>query len=649
MVSNRLRGSASAYLRQHAENPVDWWPWGPEALDDAATHDRPLLVSIGYASCHWCHVMAHESFEDPELATFINDHFTPVKVDREERPDVDDYFMRACLAMNGNGGWPLTAFARPDGTVFFAGTYYPPTDRPGHVGFSSLLRAVRNAWRENRSALDEQTSTLANALATSDRASRGPAPATDPLEIVRAELRHRASPLGGLSRAPKFPRAGFLEAMLTGSSSDREVARQHLSLMARSGLYDHLEGGFARYCVDEQWHLPHFEKMLSDQALLVALYAKAARLLGEPDFSAVADDTISMVERCMSTPDGVATSLDADTVDGEGRHVTWTPEELARALDDDARTYWLHRFSLDEPPTEDGRWVPRLSPDTTLVLPATRLSERERLRSVRRARPQPSRDDMVVLEFNAMWICALLARASTDLDGRARALGAAILARHFDGSNWWRTSERRYLATSGDLAWTAEAFLRLFELSGEHQWIEAACNVSEYLFEHHATTSGPDGDLELALSSDLVNDVPVRTAPHYDGATPSPGAVALRVSAQLWLVTGERRWRTRADALDQSVRARASSDPLGTTDALLATEWLTRGVQLVVPGDAPEIVQHLRLRAVPYSVIVTGPGPNLLFNQREVGSLYLCRDGTCQLPVRTVADVDALLERLALV
>ena len=430
-MTNRLAGASSAYLRQHAENPVDWWTWGRASLDEAARLDRPIFLSVGYAACHWCHVMAHESFEDPAVAALLNDHFVPVKVDREERPDVDALYMAATQLVSGHGGWPMSVFLLPDGRPFMAGTYYPPVERHGQASFTALLTAMHEAWTTRRDAVERQAEELSRALEREVSFVDHLAPFTDTLDLaasrrrLRDDLVARVDSDGGFGDAPKFPRPSYVEALLEfDDDAARDALERTLEAMSRRGLYDHLRGGFARYSVDSEWHVPHFEKMLSDQALLARAYLRAARAVPEhPEWREVALDTINFVLDDLAVGGGFASALDADAGGREGSHVTWTTDEVAAALQrgnveaDLAAT--LRRWRITSPGSFEGRSIPRLADGEPFTTPDALAAARASLRAARARRAQPTRDEKVILEWNAMFASALLeVRESTVHRGR---------------------------------------------------------------------------------------------------------------------------------------------------------------------------------------------------------------------------------------
>ncbi len=364
----------SAYLLDHVDNPVAWRTWSDDTLEEARRRDQPIFLSVGYAACHWCHVMAHESFESEAIAERLNASFVPIKVDREERPDVDALYMAATQLVSGHGGWPMSVFLLPDGRPFMAGTYYPPVDRGGQIGFGRLLDALSGAWADQRDAIERQAAELQGALEREVHFVDHLAPFHESLDLalVRRQLRDdlvaQADPDGGFGGAPKFPRPSYVEALLEFDDAEaRDSVAVTLDAMSRRGLYDHLGGGFARYSVDGQWHVPHFEKMLSDQALLARCYIDAARVTGRAEWREVALDTLRFVERALRLDDGYAASLDADAGGVEGSHITWTNEEVVDVLRerglDDLIDQALHRWRIELHGTFEGRSIPRLADD----------------------------------------------------------------------------------------------------------------------------------------------------------------------------------------------------------------------------------------------------------------------------------------------
>ena len=416
-MANRLADSTSPYLRQHADNPVDWYQWGDEAFAAAKERDLPLLISIGYSSCHWCHVMAHESFEDPEVAARMNRHFINIKVDREERPDIDAVYMEATQAMTGRGGWPMTVLATPDGRPFFCGTYFPPEPRQGMPGFTQLIDAIAEAWASKRDELEGQADQLAEAIRHSiPLQADAPAPELAAVDEAVLALAHMAdAQWGGFGSAPKFPQSSAIDLLLrharrTGSDTSLSVARSALDHMATGGMWDHLGGGFARYSTDRQWLVPHFEKMAYDNALLIRPYLHAWQLSGDERYRQIVEETIAYLLDELRLPAGAfASAQDADSPDPdlagapgvEGRFATWTPAEVKAALGEDGGAKVAAYWGITSEGNFEGRSIPnRISkidePQRDPALDEVRAG----LLKIRRSRPQPGLDDKVLVEWN---------------------------------------------------------------------------------------------------------------------------------------------------------------------------------------------------------------------------------------------------------
>lgn len=655
-MAQRLASSTSAYLAQHAHQPVDWWPWGDEALAEAQRRNVPLFISIGYAACHWCHVMAHESFDDPAVAAVLNEHFVPVKVDREERPDVDALYMAAAQVVTGHGGWPLSIFALPDGRPFLAGTYFPPVDRHGQPGFGRLLAALIDAWATRRDDIASQADDIMEAVTREVRVLDRLAPISEALDVAaaRGELRRSLvaslDPLGGFSGAPKFPRPDFVVALSEFTDEEsRHAVTLTLDAMARGGIYDHLDGGFARYSVDASWRVPHFEKMLYDQALLAVAYTVAGRRLDRPDWLVVAHDTLDFVHRRLRVPGGYASSLDADAAGHEGSHVTWTLEQVSTALSEaglaDQLADVVRRWGMTAEGDLDGASVPHLSAHAPLVTPPSLVVAREALLTTRDRRPAPGRDGKVVLEWNAMLACAFLG-----LDDWADA-GLALLdeldALRFDGV-WFRTDGRTARATATDLAWLLDAQVTAFEVTGDDAWRDRAQSVASYLLAHHWDGPVPTGRDDTCgngffTDSDEVPDVPLRTREVFDGATPAALGVAARAFARWSLVSSNADAAAVARRLVSLGGTLVRDHPRATPSLVEAAGLLASGVEIVAPGATPGVRHALRSLAVPRSVIVHGNGSSPLLRDRVDGLIYLCRGGVCHQPVASVDDLRALL------
>ncbi len=656
-VRNEL---GSSYLLDHVDNPVLWRTWDDETLDEARRRDRPVFLSIGYAACHWCHVMAHESFEDPTVASVLNEFFVPVKVDREERPDVDALYMAATQLVSGHGGWPMSVFLLPDGRPFMAGTYYPPTDRGGQVGFLRLLGALREAWANQRELIEQQAGELADALSREVHFIDHLAPFHDTIDLaavrehLRDELVAQVDAEGGFGRAPKFPRPSYVEALLEfDDDQSREAATRTLEAMSRRGLYDHFGGGFARYSVDGEWHVPHFEKMLSDQALLARCYLRASRVANSQSWREVALDTLGFVERDLRLPSGYAASLDADAAGAEGSHVTWTPDEVRTALEgfseNEVREV-LARWRIEPVGTFEGRSIPRLREGDAFVTPPELEVAHQTLIASRALRAQPSRDEKIILEWNAMLATAFLASGDDAYEARGLDLVRSLGRTHFHDDTWWRTEHHRAHATANDLAWLIDAAVDAFELTGEDEWREIAHGTAAYLVEHFwdgpvPTDIDPHVGAGFFTQSDLVSDLSTRPKEIFDGATPSAHAISTRALARLALCDATTSLLVIAQRLVELAGSLLVSHPRAVVDLVNGAGYALDGVELVIPGDSNELSDHVRSKAMFRTVLVTGTGRSELLQDREAGYAYVCHAGVCDLPVSSVSALEAELQR----
>jgi uncharacterized protein YyaL (SSP411 family) len=607
--------------------------------------------------------MAHESFEDPNVAALLNEYFIPIKVDREERPDVDALYMAATQLVSGHGGWPMSVFLLPDGRPFMAGTYYPPVDRHGQVGFSRLLSAMHDAWTNQHDAVVAQADDLSRALEREVSFIDHLAPFTDTLDLVasrqrlRDELVERCDENGGFGDAPKFPRPSYVEALLEFKDEDavRAVVRT-LDAMSRRGIYDHLRGGFARYSVDDEWHVPHFEKMLSDQALLARAYFRAARAVPEHhEWRAVALDTIIFVLSDLEVDSGFASALDADAGGVEGSHVTWTPQEVAEALEQEGLLgdldAALRRWRIETPGTFEGRSIPRLADGEPFTTPHNLQPVRESLRRSRALRVQPSRDEKVILEWNAMFATALFESAETLYVTRGYELLAGLQRTHFSDGVWWRTESQRAHASASDVAWMLDATVDAYERSGEDAWLDGAVALAHYLLEHYwdgevPTSLDPHVGGGLFSLSDLVTDLNARPKEIFDGATPSNHAVACRALARLALCSGDVAFLVVAERLVALAASLLALHPGAVPDLLEAAGFALDGVEIVIPGEGNELLAHARAVFTRRAVLVPGTGTSVLLSDRREGYAYVCRAGLCQLPVTNAAALDAQLRNV---
>ncbi len=673
-MSNALADSTSPYLLQHADNPVDWREWGDEAFAEARRRDVPVLLSVGYAACHWCHVMAHESFEDPATAEMMNAGFVCVKVDREERPDVDAAYMGATTALTGQGGWPMTVFLRPDGAPFHAGTYHPPVPLAGRPSFQQVMAAVTQAWTQRRGQVDGAATSIAGALASRSAAGAGAdhAPLTaerlDEAVTALADQEDRVN--GGFGGAPKFPPSPALGFLLrhagagAASSSTRGlaggIAGRTLVAMARSGTYDQVVGGFARYAVDAGWVVPHFEKMLYDNAQLARAYLHWWRLDPGGSGARVALETCDWMLDALVTPEGaLASSLDADTpVPGsaghgvEGATYVWTPRQLTQVLGEADGTWAAGLLGVTEEGSfEAGASTAVLTRDVWSAADGEAhrwTAVRERLRAARAARPQPARDDKVVAGWNGLAVAALAECGALldrpDLVGAARRAAELLCRLHAQPDGSWRRTSRDGLVGSApavleDLGGMAEGFLALHAVTGEHRWLESAEQVLDQVLTRFAAggvlhdTAGDAGDPRLALMG--------RPADPSDGASPSGTSLAAGALTTFAALTGSTAHRLAAERALAPASALAAAAPRFAGWGLAVAQALVEGpVSVTLRGPAGPGLDALRTAALAGASPGLALGPEPVADDRpagggvdrEVADAVVCRAMACSPP-----------------
>jgi uncharacterized protein YyaL (SSP411 family) len=647
---NHLADETSPYLRQHADNPVDWHPWGDEAFAAARERDVPVLLSVGYSACHWCHVMAHESFEDPATAAVMNERFVCVKVDREERPDVDAVYMEAVQAMTGSGGWPMTVFLQPDGRPFYGGTYFPPTARHGMPSFTDLLRAIDDAWRTRRGELGEQAAQLTEAIQRSatvvgGRGVPGPEVLDQAVDALVAAFDGTS---GGFGRAPKFPQTMSLDLLLRRGVLDPVVVS--LDAMASGGIYDHLGGGFARYSVDDRWLVPHFEKMLYDQALLARVYLHAWQVTGFPRYLQVLEETVGYVLRDLAAPGGGWCSAeDADSEGVEGRFYVWSLDEVL-AVGGQVAADW---YGVTAGGNFEGANILTRPVRGDLVRPPEVEAARAALFERRAGRVRPGLDDKVLTEWNALFLSTLAEAAAAcdrpDWLAAAVANGDFLLAelRRADG-RWLRswqadatpvdgTTRARHLAYAADHAAVVDAFTRLAEATGDARWIHAAREAAGALLDLFwdgeaggLFTTGHDAEQLVARQKDLL-----------DGATPSASSSAALALLRLAALMGEDRFQAAAEAVLDALGPVAGQHPTAFSHLLAALDLhLVGATEIAVVGDRADLLEVVRRAWRPNAVVAWGePYESPLWEGREPGRAYVCRHFTCQRPATSPGEL----------
>jgi uncharacterized protein len=663
-MANRLAQETSPYLLQHRDNPVDWHPWGEEALSRARDLDRPILLSVGYSACHWCHVMERESFEDPETAAYMNEHFVNVKVDREERPDVDALYMEAVQAMTGHGGWPMTVFCDPDGVPFYGGTYFPPDDSRGMPSFRMVMEAVVEAFQNRREELRARApGTKARLGAIGRIEPTEETPDARLLDAAVATLREAADiRRGGFGGAPKFPPASSLELLM--ARGETAIVERTLDAMMAGGIYDQLGGGFSRYAVDAAWLVPHFEKMLYDNALLARAYLHGWQVLGHERYRRVCEETLDwMLREMRGSEGGFFSALDADSEGEEGRFYVWTPAQIREVLGDRADPV-IEFYGVTEAGNFEGRSVLHRANGASAPEPEGLEEARRALLEARAERVRPGLDDKRLASWNALAIGAL-AEAGAVL-GRADYLDAARACAKFvlgmlcdrEGRllRSFKDGEARLNAYLEDHAFLLEALLTLYESSFEQRWFERAQMLAD-------TTIARFGDPERGGFFSTSNDheaLIARRKEIGDHPIPSGNSSAALALLRLAALTGDRSYEGQAIGVLRLFAQAAPRQPDAFAHLLRALDFhvsTTREVALIAPGDAADATAALaRLAGAvrrahrPHLVLAGGPegcdAPPLLRDRPAldgVPAAYVCEGFACKAPVSDPGELTALL------
>jgi hypothetical protein len=658
--NNRLGQETSPYLLQHQHNPVHWQAWSAETLALAKRSGRPVLLSVGYAACHWCHVMAHESFENAEIAALMNEYFVNVKVDREERPDIDYLYQQALMMMGRRGGWPLTMFLTPDGQPFWGGTYFPPFARGGRLGFAEVLQTIAELWRNRANAIEHNVKELGAGLASLSETTPGEPISSDLVEAIRKQLEQRLDRVdGGFGAAPKFPQVTSLDFLWrawkrTGRDSLRQGVLLTLDHISQGGVYDHLGGGFARYSTDDRWLVPHFEKMLYDNAQLIELLTEVWQDERRELYRLRVTETIQWITREMRVPGGgFASSLDADSEGEEGKFYAWSEAEIREALGVRApffeRAYGVNR----EGNWEHGKSVLNRLESIELLDEETEAAlarDRAVLFSLREGRVRPGCDDKVLADWNGLTIAAI-AKASCVFE-RQDWLDVAIEAFHFvqsammtdDGRllHSWREGRARHLAVLDDYAAMCRAALALHEATGAPSYLECGRRWLEQVEIHYRDRNGG-----YFFTADDAEALIARAKIAEDSALPSGNGMMLQVLAQLYHLTGESLYKERAEKIAHAFSGTIRQRVLGFSSLLNGMEALREAMQIVVIGEA-DAADTAALKRVIYGVSrpgrvlnVIAPGTALprahpafgktLLDHRATA--YVCRGAICSLPI----------------
>jgi uncharacterized protein YyaL (SSP411 family) len=681
-MANRLAAETSPYLLQHAHNPVDWYPWGAEALDRARLEDKPILLSIGYSACHWCHVMERESFEDPATARLMNEHFVSIKVDREERPDLDGIYMQAVQAMSGHGGWPMTVFLSPDGVPFYGGTYYPPDDRPNMPSFGRVLRSIAEAWRSRREEVMASGTQLRDHL--QQQMTPAPSRRTLDVSVLDAALHGIVSQYepdhGGFGNAPKFPQPMAIEFLLrqwqrTGNRQALDASTHTLDAMARGGMYDQLGGGFHRYSTDAEWLVPHFEKMLYDNAQLARAYLMGYQATGNVYYRTIVEQTLNYVLRDMTDPSGGFYSTeDADSEGVEGKFYVWTPAQLQALLaDEDAALFAAFYDVTERGNFEHGTSILRITetPGQTAqrlnVTEARLLEALERGRQVlfeaRERRVRPARDDKVLSSWNGMLLRAF-AEAGRALNDpiylQAAINNAEFLLGAMRGPSGalfrtWKPGHAAHLnAYLEDYANVADGLLALYEATFDSRWLSHATELADAILERFADAHN-GGFFDTSTDHETLITRPKDV---FDNATPSGNSVAADVLLRLAILTANHDYQRAAQGIFELLREPLVRYPLGFARTLSALDFmLGRPKEIALFGalDAADTQALLRVIFEPFlpNKIVAGanggvPADIPLLEGRTArngqATAYVCEQYVCQAPTSDPEELRALLK-----
>ena len=665
---NRLARETSPYLLQHKHNPVDWWPWGPDALAEAKRTNRPILLSVGYAACHWCHVMAHESFEDAATARVMNELFVNIKVDREERPDIDHIYMSALHHLGEHGGWPLTMFLTPAGEPVWGGTYFPKTSRYGRPSFVDVLHELSRIFREQPASIDNNSRALMAKLAETarpgDKVTIGPAE----LDSAAAAVARAFDPVnGGFRGAPKFPQCPMLEMLWRAGARRRdnrfyEVVELTLERMSDGGIYDHLGGGFSRYSVDEKWLVPHFEKMLYDNAQLIELLALAALRTGKPLYATRARETVAWLAREMTTPDGAfAASLDADSEGEEGKFYVWSLAEVEQVLGKPDGDLFAHHYDVTAGGNFEGHNIlNRLHREPTDDDTETRLAAmRAALLAARARRVRPGLDDKVLADWNGLMIAGLVnaglmldAPEWIDIAKRAFAFIAAAMTRGDRLGHSWRDGKLLFPGLSSDFAAMIRAALALHEATGERSYLDRAVAWQNALDRHYADAAGGG----YFITADDAEGLVVRPKSTTDDALPNPHGLTAQNLVRLVAYTGDDAWRQKADALFDALLPTAAENLYSHLSLLNALDLRLRAAELVAVGRdvTPYAAAALKLPFIDRMVLRARRESDLppdhparaAFANLPDTAILVCVGERCSLPVTQPDAIDEAVAQM---
>lgn len=673
--TNRLINESSPYLLQHAENPVDWYPWGPEALEKAKREDKPIFLSIGYSACHWCHVMAHEDFENEEIAEIMNENFVNIKVDREERPDLDDIYQKVCQMMTGSGGWPLSVFLTPDQKPFFAGTYFPPDSRYGTPGFASILRQLSDTYKNNRATIERQTKIIMDGLAQTTEFTLPPTKLEKTLldEAAINLLQSSDNINGGFSTAPKFPNASNLSFLLryydlSKISRFRDFVLLTLDKMASGGIHDHVGGGFHRYSTDSKWFAPHFEKMLYDNALIPLVYIEAFQITGDKKYAGIASRTLDYILREMTRVNGgFYSTQDADSEGVEGKYYTWKKYEIMEALGNDGDIFCTH-YGVTEGGNFEGSNILHVSvPAETLAKKLSKSSDeierilsegREKLLQIREKRVKPGKDEKILTSWNGLMISAFA--KGYRVTGNNTYLEAARKAVEFiestlaDGDVLKRTFKNDQTKLDGyldDYAFCLNGLLDLFETDSNAKYLYRTVAYADHMIRHFWDVSNGD----FFFTSDNHEKLIVRTKSVYDLSVPSGNSMAALALLRLYHYTQNEDYYKKAEKVLSTNATMAAENPFAFGQLLnVVFTYVRKPVEVTLirnSSNTTDVTSWINKQFIPEGIFATADADSInqlhdiaFFKGKEAVkekpvTVYVCKDFTCSLPLHTIEDI----------
>ncbi len=675
MVENNLIHETSPYLLQHAHNPVKWYAWNEEALEKAKTENKPIFLSIGYSSCHWCHVMAHESFENEDIAKIMNENFINIKVDREERPDIDDIYQKACQITTGQGGWPLSVFLTPDQKPFYVGTYFPILDSYGRPGFGSILRQLAQAWKEKPHDIEKTATQFIDALHRLEKEHTSSKLEKEILDEAAVNLLQMGDPTyGGFGSAPKFPNAANISFMfryhkISNISKFNDFALKTLNKMARGGIFDQIGGGFHRYSTDARWLVPHFEKMLYDNALIPVNYAEAYQITKDPFYLEVMKKTLNFVLREMTSKEGgFYSAQDADSEGEEGKFYVWSKKEIQEVLGDDSEVFCLY-YDV----TDGGNWEGNniLCNNLNLSSVAFKFGKTEeqvkeilekcseKLLQVRSQRIHPGLDDKILTSWNALMITAFakgyrVSNEETFLKTAENCIEFIENNLILDGKllRTYKNGSAKIQGYLEDYAYFANALLDVFEINPNVKYLERAAYLGNYLIDHY-------WDLEhnsFFMTADNHEKLIIRPKSNYDLSLPSGNSVASHLMLRLYHLTQEKKFLEIATKIMESQATMAAENPFGFGYLLnVVYSYLKKPLEITVLNTKnDEIVEFLSKKFLPESILVTIQDKNQLANLlkfpffagknfEDKTAVFVCKDFTCSLPLETISEIESQL------